>query len=613
LRWFYGEFENAKGGDFNDYIVGNPLANNIVSLGGNDQILGNGGNDTIDGGSGIDIAFFRGLYRDYSIKFGSKNGDAIVSDSVNLRDGVDQLFNVEYLSFADVTVRNGNFGADSTGPVPTSIIGLFDDKAVLPGDSIVIVFDEIIKSGSGKVWIQDRAGNLVYSYSPSSPSITSYQTYLILDIPIILDRSKAYQLVFDHGAVYDLSGNPSKSTSFAFSTMSNTDDFGQTFATSGQLLLNQPGRGVIDHANDIDWFNFDLDAGKAYIFTVKGVDSYGGSLANPTLALATSTGAVIQSNDQGFGIVQWIGEDENNESRDDRIEFVPKVSGKYVLGVRSNEESMLGSYAVLVQDSRSFSGTSFSEVLEGDAFDNEIRGAGGDDILDGKAGIDTAVFDLNLRTNSKFNYQIKVDRVSKTATVTNLVSSLNEEVHLIGIEKVSFGGQYFDLFNPLLDAAPKYGKVSPFLFDSAFYLLSNPNLSSELNGLTSFEHYLKSGATKGLKPNAWFDSSYYSNRWADLKMANLDPGTLFLHYSLYGVWEGRSAGPLFNDFDGTRYLIENPDVNYYVETRVEDFLGSKKNGAIAHYVIYGANEGRNAFDVNGVELNAEVVLIGVAG
>jgi hypothetical protein len=107
---------------------------------------------------------------------------------------------------------------------------------------------------------------------------------------------------------------------------------------------------------------------------------------------------------------------------------------------------------------------------------------------------------------------------------------------------------------------------------------------------------------------------YYANRWADLKSLNLDAATLFAHYNLYGVWEGRSAGPIFDKFDGNAYLTANPDVAAYVDAYVKDFLGSRTNGAIAHYVIYGANEGRVAHDTTGAlipaDFTVEATLIG---
>ena len=66
------------------------------------------------------------------------------------------------------------------------------------------------------------------------------------------------------------------------------------------------------------------------------------------------------------------------------------------------------------------------------------------------------------------------------------------------------------------------------------------------------------------------------------------------------MWEGRSVGPRFDHFDGNRYLADNPDVAAYVDANLAGFLGSRTNGAIAHFIIYGANEQRVAYDTTGV-------------
>ena len=108
----------------------------------------------------------------------------------------------------------------------------------------------------------------------------------------------------------------------------------------------------------------------------------------------------------------------------------------------------------------------------------------------------------------------------------------------------------------------------------------------------------------------WFDPVYYANRWPDLKALHLDALTLFAHYNLYGVWEGRSAGPMFEHYDGARYLRDNPDVAAYVDANTKDFLGSRSNGALAHYVIYGADEGRTAYDQSGTATDL-AILIGI--
>jgi len=202
-------------------------------------------------------------------------------------------------------------------------------------------------------------------------------------------------------------------------------------------------------------------------------------------------------------------------------------------------------------------GNPLDNVLTGLAGADVLVGGGGSDRLDGGTGNDLALFGGPIG-----RYAIALDRGARTATVTDTRSTTLTDHEgtdtLLQVEQVQFGEQVFALFNPARTVAPQFAQSRTFLFDPAFYLLSNPSLASGLNLETAAAHYLSSGATQGLDPNTWFDPAYYANRWADLKDLNLDTATLFLHYNLYGVWEGRSAGPRFDRYDGQRYLTDNP-------------------------------------------------------
>jgi hypothetical protein len=191
--------------------------------------------------------------------------------------------------------------------------------------------------------------------------------------------------------------------------------------------------------------------------------------------------------------------------------------------------------------------------------------------------------------------------IEKTSTQFRMIDGVGTEGTdtLISIERLQLADKTFDLVNPPRTEAPAYNTNRGFLFDAVYYLLDNPELVPTENVTTAMQHYFSTGAAQGKTPNAWFDADYYTNRWDDLTPLNLDDATLFMHYNLYGVWEGRSAGPEFDQFDGNRYLADNPDVAAYVDGHLPDFLGSRSNGAIAHYVIYGANEGRAAYDLVG--------------
>lgn len=273
-----------------------------------------------------------------------------------------------------------------------------------------------------------------------------------------------------------------------------------------------------------------------------------------------------------------------------------------------------GSSLIQFNNIENLSGGAGNDSLEGDSEANSLFGRGGNDLLTGLGGNDIidggAGTDIATYAGAANEYSITIDRAAGTATITDSNAIRDGADTLHDVEKVQFAGQVFDLFNPARTEAAVFNTNGTFLFDPAYYLLSHPALAGSLTLDAADDHYLSTGAALGYHPNTWFDPTYYENRWTDLKNANLDDATLFLHYNLYGVWEGRSAGPAFDEYDGDRYLLDNPDVAAYVDAHVADFLGSRSNGAIAHYVIYGANEGRTAYDAIGQEIES-TILIGI--
>ena len=255
-------------------------------------------------------------------------------------------------------------------------------------------------------------------------------------------------------------------------------------------------------------------------------------------------------------------------------------------------------------------GTDGNDTLSGGAGNDLLTGGLGNDRIDGGAGFDTATFQY-----ARENYTITRSAtggatVSYTGPLITIYPAPPTEGvdTLSGVERLRFGDRDFNLVNEPSLTPPRYGLSPGFLFDEAFYFLTNPNLIERVAKGDGFQHYIKGGAAQGLRPNPWFDPAYYANRWSDLRSAGLDNATLFQHYNLYGVWEGRSAAPSFDRFDGERYLRENPDVAFYVDSNLPDFLGSRANGAMAHYLIYGTAEGRAAYETAGSSIDGSGVI-----
>lgn len=71
------------------------------------------------------------------------------------------------------------------------------------------------------------------------------------------------------------------------------------------------------------------------------------------------------------------------------------------------------------------------------------------------------------------------------------------------------------------------------------------------------------------------------------------------HYAKFGIAEGRSAtapkaGASGFDFDAAAYLKANPDVAKGVQDNLDQFGGDANAGALAHFLKFGAAEGRQA-------------------
>jgi len=130
------------------------------------------------------------------------------------------------------------------------------------------------------------------------------------------------------------------------------------------------------------------------------------------------------------------------------------------------------------------------------------------------------------------------------------------------------------------------------MFDNAYYLTQNADVANAWQG-SPLDHYLQFGADEGRAPTAWFDAQYYRAQNADL--VNMSAAELFAHYNMYGAKEGRVPAADFENFDAARYLAEYPDLSAGGVTSVT---------ALAHYLVYGQEEGRQAFNLDGTEIVA---------
>ena len=118
-----------------------------------------------------------------------------------------------------------------------------------------------------------------------------------------------------------------------------SDDYPGSIATAGILTVGETGSGAIQFADDEDWFRIDLAAGHFYTFELMGLDSAGGTLANPELRLLDDQGAVIASDaDSGTG-------------NDARLVFTATRDGLHYLAAKQGMYySKGGTYTLLASD-----------------------------------------------------------------------------------------------------------------------------------------------------------------------------------------------------------------------------------------------------------------------
>ena len=96
--------ESAIGSNLADTILGNDLANRLEGRGGDDTIMGGAGIDSLDGGDGSsDVAVYTAGHGAYTALRAPGSVMAVGQDGGG-GDGVDCLWNVEFLRFADGTV-----------------------------------------------------------------------------------------------------------------------------------------------------------------------------------------------------------------------------------------------------------------------------------------------------------------------------------------------------------------------------------------------------------------------------------------------------------------------------------------------------------------------------
>jgi len=114
--------ENAIGGDSQDTLIGNGVANQLTAGLGDDNLEGGGGDDTLNGGAGNDTARWDKAATNYTLSF---SGDNLMVADKTAADGTDTLLGVERLQFADKTVHVDAASHGSYADLPVELYHFF--------------------------------------------------------------------------------------------------------------------------------------------------------------------------------------------------------------------------------------------------------------------------------------------------------------------------------------------------------------------------------------------------------------------------------------------------------------------------------------------------------
>ena len=117
------------------------------------------------------------------------------------------------------------------------------------------------------------------------------------------------------------------------------DDYLAGTGTTGRVTVGGSATGKIDFHDDRDWFAVTLEAGRNYLFDLKGLPTGSGTLRDPYLrGIYDAAGNLIPgtTNDDGAG-------------RNSRVEFTPTQAGTYYVSAGAFID-MEGTYTVSVRE-----------------------------------------------------------------------------------------------------------------------------------------------------------------------------------------------------------------------------------------------------------------------
>ena len=253
---------------------------------------------------------------------------------------------------------NGASEADTDFPVTTSTTGRVDVGASATGN---------IESDSDKDWFRvdleagklyqidlegvdggggaladpflsllDGTGSLIADNDDSGGSFDSRIVYVPATTGAYYTEAKWAAAGAPPPGTYTLSV-----TELETRTAEGDTDFASSIATLGMVEVGGSATGEIDPADDIDWFRVVLEAGKTYVFGLKGNETDVGTLPDPLLLLWDSP-----------GLKELARDNDGGDGSDSRLEYTATASGIHYLDASAagDASSNKGTYTLSVRE-----------------------------------------------------------------------------------------------------------------------------------------------------------------------------------------------------------------------------------------------------------------------
>jgi methionine-rich copper-binding protein CopC/Ca2+-binding RTX toxin-like protein len=240
-------------------------------------------------------------------------------------------------AYAGTTAYNFTTAGDGIAPTVVSFSPADEATAVAVGSNIVLTFSEAIQRGTGTIYLKNAAGAVIESFdAATSTRLAVSGSTLTVDPAANLANGTGYRVEFASGNVRDLAGNAYAGTTsynFATAAAATADDFLASSATSGRVTVGSSVTGLVETANDRDWFAVSLTAGQAYTFRLDTAASNG--LSDPYLSLYSTGGSVLASNDDSAA----------GGTLNSLISYTPSTSGTHYLEAR-HLSTGLGAYTL---------------------------------------------------------------------------------------------------------------------------------------------------------------------------------------------------------------------------------------------------------------------------